>query len=349
MFPNLGNEYFGNSLYAYGKSGIIFLSAVFVLYLLNLFVIKRLRAFTQKTKTLIDDFVLTLFANRVLPLIYLGAFYFAVYQLKLAPSIAKTINIAALVVLVLQVTRMMTAIVSVLLHYYWKQGKVMQQDSMAAKTVTTIAKAVIWGLAAVFVMDNLGFNISAVVAGLGIGGIAVALAAQNILGDLFNYFVIFFDTPFEYGDFIIIDDHMGVVENVGIKTTRIRSLGGEQIVIANSDLTSSRIRNFKRMQQRRVLFKLGVVYGTSYEKMKKIPLILREVIESIKDTRFDRAHFQGYGDFSLNIEVVYYLLSPDYNVHMDVQEKINLAILERFAAEQIEFAYPTQTLYVNKV
>jgi len=206
----------------------------------------------------------------------------------------------------------------------------------------------VWSIAGVFILDNLGYNISAVVAGLGISGIAVALAAQTILGDLFNYFVILFDRPFKRGDFVIIDDFLGVIVHIGIKTTRIQSLWGEELVFSNTDLTSSRIKNYKKMEKRRVLFKLGVTYQTTSEQIKKIPQIIRGIIEKVEDTIFDRAHFQSYGDFSLDIESVYYVIGNDYNKYMDIQQQINFAIKEAFEKEGIEFAYPTRTLFVNK-
>ncbi len=197
-------------------------------------------------------------------------------------------------------------------------------------------------------LDNLGFKISAVIAGLGIGGIAVALAAQAILGDLFSYFAILFDRPFEVGDFIILGEYLGTIEHIGIKTTRIRSLSGEQLVFSNTDLTSSRLRNYKRMGKRRVVFKLGVTYQTTLKQLKTIPGIIENIIKGVKDTTFDRVHFSSYGDFSLIFEVVYYVMSRDYNKYMDIQQVINFAIKKEFEAGGIEFAYPTQTLYLTK-
>ncbi|MCK4428221.1 MAG: mechanosensitive ion channel family protein, partial [candidate division Zixibacteria bacterium] len=193
-----------------------------------------------------------------------------------------------------------------------------------------------------------GFKISTVIAGLGIGGIAVALAAQAILGDLFSYFSILFDRPFEVGDFIILDDYLGTIEHIGIKTTRVRSLGGEQLVFSNADLTNSRLRNYKRMAKRRVVFKLGVTYQTTLEQVKEIPTIIKNIIQNITDTVFDRAHFSSYGDFSLVFETVYYVLSRDYNKYMNIQQEINFAIKEEFEKRGIEFAYPTQTLFLEK-
>jgi small-conductance mechanosensitive channel len=193
----------------------------------------------------------------------------------------------------------------------------------------------------------MGIDITALVAGLGVGGIAVALAAQNILGDLFASWSIVLDKPFLVGDFIIIDGYSGTVEHIGLKTTRLRSLTGEQLIFSNSDLLKCRIRNYKRMQERRIVFSFGVLYETPLEKLKEIPGIVKDIITSIENTRFDRAHFASYGNYSLNFEVVYYVLSSDYTVYMDIQQKINLALFEEFQKKDIVFAYPTQTIYVS--
>jgi small-conductance mechanosensitive channel len=223
-----------------------------------------------------------------------------------------------------------------------------------ATSVTTIsalgmfARLVIISVVVLLILDNLGVNVTTMVAGLGIGGIAVALAAQNILGDLFASASIVLDKPFVMGDFIIVGDLLGTVEHVGLKTTRIRSLSGEQLVFSNNDLLQSRIRNFKRMRERRVVFSIGVIYQTPYDKLAAIAAILRAAVETQENVRFDRAHFAQHGDFSLNFEVVYYVLSPDFNLYMDVQQAINLTIHKRFEEQGIEFAYPTQTVFLPR-
>jgi len=219
----------------------------------------------------------------------------------------------------------------------------------ALKGFMSLIRIVVWGLATVFFLDNLGFRINSVIAGLGIGGIAIALAAQNVLGDLFAYFIIMFDRPFEIGDFIVVGDSMGVIDRFGVKTTRISSLGGEQIIISNKDLTDSRVRNYRRMERRRVVFRLGVTYQTPRDKLQEIPGIIAGIIRGIEETAFDRAHFFSYGDFSLVFEVVYYVTGSDYTRYMNIQEQINFRIHEEFEKRKIEFAYPTQTLYLNKV
>ena len=207
---------------------------------------------------------------------------------------------------------------------------------------------VIWVVFITLALLAMGFEITPLIAGLGVGGIAVAFALQNILADVFNSVAIVLDKPFAVGDFVVVGDTMGVVENIGIKTTRIRSLGGEQISVSNSDLLGSRIQNYKRMEERRVVFHLGVTYQTPADKLRAIPEIVREAIEAQESVRFDRAHFQTYGDFALIFECVYYVLTNDYNIYMDIQQAVNLIIYERFGQEGLEFAYPTQTLFVQR-
>jgi len=220
---------------------------------------------------------------------------------------------------------------------------------MAAGALGFLARLGLWTAVLLMVLASLKIDVTALIAGLGIGGVAVALATQNILGDLFASLSIVLDRPFEVGDFIIVEDVLVTVEHVGVKTTRIRSLSGEQVIIANGDLLKSRIRNYKRLRERRVLFGFGVVYGTPYEKLSKAAGIVREIIKSIEKTRFDRAHFKQFGESSLDFEVVYYVLDGDYNLYMDIQQKINLTMLQRFSEEGIEFAFPTRTLYVNEM
>jgi small-conductance mechanosensitive channel len=193
-------------------------------------------------------------------------------------------------------------------------------------------------------LENLGFNVTTLLAGLGIGGVAVALAAQGILGDVFASVTIALDKPFAIGDFITIDDVMGTVEQVGLKTTRLRSLSGEQIVLANTDLLKGRVHNFKRLSERRVEFTLGVAQDTAASKVALIPAIIREAINAQPKTRFERAHFKKYGDANLIFESAYYFGDPDYNLYMDVQQAINLAIQRGLQEEGIISVRPTPTV-----
>jgi small-conductance mechanosensitive channel len=336
-----------NRILDYLISLLTFLIGIIAVRVLKGIILHRLKIWAEKTATTIDDFVIHTFERRLLPLLYFGIFYVATRNLTLNPSLSKAIDVLGVVLLTFFSIRLITALVYYALERYWTKKEIDIDRQRVIKTVLPILKVIIWGIGITFLLDNLGFKISTVIAGLGIGGIAVALATQTILGDLFSYFVIFFDRPFEVGDFIIVGEYLGTVEHIGIKTTRIRSLGGEQLVFSNTDLTNSRIRNYKRMQKRRVVFKLGVIYQTTLQQLKEIPGIIRNVIENVNDTLFDRAHFYSYGDFSLDFEVVYYVLSSDYNKYMDIQQEINFKIKEEFEKRGIEFAYPTQTLYLE--
>jgi small-conductance mechanosensitive channel len=275
-------------------------------------------------------------------------FYLAVKSLTLSAQINEIIKVASLFVLTFFIVRFISSTILFTVSYFIRKQEKGDEKVRQMRGMTVLINVVIWAVGLVFLMDNLGFNISAVVAGLGIGGIAIALAAQTILGDLFSYFVIFFDRPFEVGDFIVVQDKVGTVEYTGIKTTRIRALSGEQLVFSNTDLTNSRIHNFKKMERRRVVFKLGVIYQTTAAQLEEIPKIVRKIIEDQQDTTFDRGHFASYGDFSLNFEFVYYVLGADYVKYMDTQQTINLSVYRTFEEKGIEFAYPTQTLFLNK-
>jgi small-conductance mechanosensitive channel len=212
--------------------------------------------------------------------------------------------------------------------------------------VAFLARLVIWSAVVLLTIDNLGYDVTALVAGLGIGGIAVALALQNVLGDLFASLSIILDKPFVVGDFIIVGDMLGVVEKIGLKTTRVKSLSGEQIVFSNGDLLSSRVRNYKKMQERRVAFKFGVLYSTPVDELEKIPGYVKEIIEGLDQTRFDRAHFQAFGASSLDFEIVYYVLGADYNLYMDIQQTINLGIARKLQERGVGFAFPTRTVHL---
>ncbi len=339
---------FGNSIMIYLMSLVLFTLAVVVIKIFRHVLLGRLKTRARETATSFDDFLLKIMDKIISPALYFGAFYFAVKILILPESFQKTIDMTAVAVVVFSLTRFVIELVAYGFSLYWsRQGKNVAEDR-SLEGILKVINFIIWAFAVIFALDNMGFKISTVIAGLGIGGVAVALAAQAVLKDLFSYFAILFDRPFEIGDFIIVGDYLGAVEKIGIKTTRIRSLGGEQLIFSNADLTDSRVRNYKRMDKRRVVFKLGVVYQTSLAQLKEMPAIIKNVIEKIPDTVFDRAHFFSYGDFSLVFEVVYYVLGSDYNKYMDIQQAINFNIKEEFESRNIEFAYPTQTLYVNK-
>ena len=262
---------------------------------------------------------------------------------------AIALGIAAAVYLLLQVARWG----DVGVHGWLQHYRTRRSAQDAASTTSTaalgfVARTAVWVIIVLMILENFGVNITTLVASLGIGGIAVALALQNVLGDLFSSLSIVLDKPFVVGDFIAVDDISGTVEYVGLKTTRIRGLGGEQVVFSNSDLLGSRIRNFKRMETRRIVFAIGVTYEIGRQQLRAIPAILREVVEAQPQVRFDRAHFKSYGASSIDFETVYIVQTADYGAYMDIQQAINLALFDRFAEEGIDFAYPTQTVYLAR-
>jgi small-conductance mechanosensitive channel len=278
----------------------------------------------------------------VFPSLLLATIYAAASILKLEGS-ARVVTDGIIVVLF---SLMTIRFVIVVVDAFFRRASEREGplDMSRLRPLRSLSVFVVWIAGLLFLLDNLGFDITAVVAGLGIGGIAVALAAQAVLGDLFGYFVILFDRPFNLGDFLIVGDLMGSVEKIGVKTTRLRSAWGEQISVSNSDLTGSRVHNYGRMEKRRVVFHLRVRYGTPVEKLRLIPDIVAEVIGAEEMAAFDRAHFAAYGDWNLSFEVVYNVIAPDYRLYMDMQQRMNLAIYERFEAEGIEFAIPSQTV-----
>jgi small-conductance mechanosensitive channel len=291
----------------------------------------------------------TISRRSLLPFVLIFAAYAGLRVLDLPHRLMPWISSITMVALILQATLWGNA----LSDFFLIRSRMRESEGNGARistlrTAAFVIKLVLAAVAAVLILDNIpGVEITALVASLGITGIAVALAVQNVLSDLFASLSILLDKPFTIGDFIVVDNYIGEVEYIGLKTTRVRSLSGEQLIFSNNDLLKSRVRNYKRMTERRVVFSFGVTYQTPLSKLKQIPSAVRDIIQSCKRARFDRAHFQGYGDFALNFEVVYYVLDPDYNRYMDIQQEINLSIYQYFTENRIDFAYPTQTLHID--
>ncbi|OIP36344.1 MAG: mechanosensitive ion channel protein MscS [Deltaproteobacteria bacterium CG2_30_66_27] len=344
----LQREFRHNRLSEYLVCLTIIIGGIVVVRIVEALALPRLKAWAEKTSSTWDDFLVDRIHRTGVPLAYLGIVQAALRVLTLSPRLERIIDMAGIVLLTLLAIVFTVALVRYGFEEYMRKQGEDATRNRALKGVVSLTKALVWIIGALFLLDNLGFKISTVIAGLGIGGIAIALAAQAILGDLFGYFVILFDRPFEIGDFVIVGDYMGVIERFGIKTTRISSLGGEQIVMSNKDLTDSRVRNYKRMAKRRVVFRLGVTYQTPADRLREIPGIVAEIFREIAGATLDRVHFFSYGDFSLIYEIVYYVDGNDYTRYMDLQEKANLRIYEEFEKRRIEFAYPTQTLYLTK-
>lgn len=310
----------------------------------------RMKTLAARTATDIDDLVIDILGQTKFFVFLTVSLYIGSRYLELKPLVDKIIESATIIAVYLQVALWSSRIITYALGKYVSAKGETSDESAKTYTgvINFISRLVVWTIILLFILDNLGINVTALVTGLGIGGIAVALALQNILSDLFASLSIIVDKPFSVGDTIIVDTFVGTVEHVGLKSTRMRSLSGEQLIFSNNDLLKSRIRNMKRMEERRILFTIGVVYRTPYEKVRAIPDMIRAIIEAEEMTRFDRAHFKEFGASALLFEIVYFVLSPEFTDYMDVQQRINLAIHRTFEEEDIEFAYPTQTLFIEK-
>jgi len=342
----LGQMLLNNTIYDYLISLLIIIIGLVVVRLFKYLFLEKIHNVIKKISESFGGFFNKSIDKRIIPLTYLIIIFVSLNRLSLSSSIDKILGIVFIFVIVVYITLLIQDIIIYTMKKYWEK----KQSNQAQETVFTVSVFIIklttWLIALLFILDNLNIEIRGLITGLGVGGIAIAFAAQTILADIFSYFTIFLDRPFDIGDFIIVGDYMGTVEHIGIKTTRIRSLSGEQLVFSNNDLTNSRINNYKRMQHRRINFKFGVVYETDVQKLEKIPEFVEEIIKSVQKTTFDRAHFASYGDYSLIYQVIYYVEDSDYKVYMDIQESINLKLKEKFKEEGIEFAYPTQSVHV---
>lgn len=340
-------ELWGNTVSDYLIAFGILVVSLFVIQLIKKLVLSRLKSAGETDGILSYKFLIKGVTSFVTPLLYLGSFYLAMQYIETSETADNVITTIYLLVAVYIIIKFAQAVIEfIVTQYSHKAGN--EEDVKRFRPLLGFINFTFYIIGILFILDNLGFQISTIVAGLGIGGIAIALAAQAILGDLFSYFVIYFDRPFELGDFVLFDDKLGVVENIGIKSTRIRTLRGELLVTSNSNLTSARLHNFKKMERRRIVFNLGVTYQTKSEQLEEIPKIIKKIIDDADGATFDRSHFFNYGDFSLNFESVYYVETNDYNKYMDVQQEINLKIYKEFEERGIEFAYPTRTIYTKE-
>lgn len=341
----LQDVFLGNAVKDWGIAIGVFIGVYILVKIFEYLLVRYLKNLATKTKTQVDDFLIEVIHTSVVPMAYFGGVYLGMRYLSFSENVYNVTHIALLVVFTFYVLRIIISAVRFSVYSYLDKQEEADVKKKQARGILIIINVVIWSLGVVFLLDNLGKDVTAIIAGLGVGGIAIALAAQTILGDLFSYFVIFFDQPFELGDFIVLDDKSGNVEYVGVKTTKIRTLTGDLLIVSNTDLTNSRVHNYKKMAERRIVFKLGFIYQTKHEQLKQIPTLIKSIIESVEGVRFDRSHFSGYGDFSLNFETVYYVTAPDYAIYMDKQQEIYLALFKKFEEEGIVFAYPTQTLF----
>lgn len=341
----------GNSGYDYFLAAVFFIGLVIVLKVFQLIILVRLKKLAKRTQSDFDDVLIEIFTKIKPPFYFLIALYFGIRVLTLPDLVNAIVKIFFLLIVVYEVIRASEKLIKYFVQKYLNRvandkNKALSETTI--KSIVVIVRIILWMLGLTLILANLGINVTSLIAGLGIGGIAIALALQNVLGDIFSSFSIIIDRPFEIGDFIVIGKDKGTVEKIGLKTTRLRSIGGEELVVSNNELTSTRVQNFGRLAKRRVDFTLGVEYGTDLTKLENIPQIIREIIDKHELAEFDRCHFAKYGDSDLKFEIVYYVNSSDYKANMDLKQKINLAIYQKFQQEGIAFAYPTQKILVNK-
>lgn len=329
--------------------GVYFLSLI-ILNIFRFSILNKLKHLAKKTKTNWDDVLIKTIESIKLNVYSFVSFAVAVQFINLQGWLDRVVFYVIILVLAYYSVRIVQNFIEYSFKNVIDKRKKAEEnfDPSILNISKGIVKGVLWVMAGIIVLQNLGYNVSTLVGGLGLGGLAIAFAIQNILGDIFSSFSIYLDKPFQIGDFIVIGTDMGVVEKIGIKSTRIRTLQGEELVISNQELTKARVRNFKKMEKRRIVFNLGVTYDTNTKKVEKIPEIIKGIFDSIKIAELDRVHFRNFGDSSLDFEIVYFLNNSEYNKYMDIQQGINLDIKKAFEKEKIEFAYPTQTVYLNK-
>lgn len=343
----LERELYGNTYWQWLLAALIAVVVLVVVRFGIAAIVSRWSNLANRTRTLVDDFVIdTLRATGRLFILAVGI-YAGARALTLPGKVEHDLTRVVMIVVLVQAAIWTNHLLGLWLRHHSvgaRGGDVRQATTLGV--LAFIGRLTVWSLLILMILANLGFDITALVASLGVGGVAVALAVQNILGDLFASLSIALDKPFEIGDVIVIDDIQGTVEYVGLKSTRLRSIAGEQIVLSNADLLRSRIHNYKRMHERRVEFTIRLVYDTPFEQVRRMPDLLREVVEAQPRTRFEHAHFKSYFDWGLSFEVAYYVLDPDVQVFMNTQQAINLEIYRRFESEGIYFALPSRSLYV---
>ncbi|MGH8130464.1 MAG: mechanosensitive ion channel family protein [Steroidobacteraceae bacterium] len=333
--------YFGNTLRDWAIAIGLFVLWLTVLPLLRAGIARRLKELHpgHRSEPALKIALMLLRATTRLFLVAVAA-WLSLRWLKMPPNVDRAAQVAILVILWLQIGLWATKLVGHLIDQ--RPGHDPSAAGAASLNILRfLGIAGVWIVALLMLLANLGVEIMPLVAGLGIGGIAIALAVQNVLGDLLASLSIALDKPFKVGDFLVVGEEKGTVEFIGIKSTRLRSLSGEQIVLSNGDLLKSRVRNYKLLFERRISFTIGIVYETQRELIRQVPGMIEEAIRAQSKTRVDRVHFASFGDFALIFEAVYFVLDPEYSTYMNIQQAINLRLLDEFAKRGIEFAYPT--------
>lgn len=343
-------EIFGNSAWRYLLTIVLIFIYYYFLNYAKVFIVKKIKRFESSSRFHYFFDPLSYALKRTSHLfLFAVSIRLSLMNLHINPTVDKSISIFIFLAVILQLGFWLDAAAQLLTDFWIRKSGNLTPESTVVNLVKFTVKLGVWIVLGIVFLDNLGVNVGTLITGLGIGGIAVALAVQNILGDLLCSLSIALDEPFEVGDSIVLGNVRGTVERIGIKSTRIRSVSGELIIVSNSDLVKGQIQNFKKMKERRVVFSVGVPYETSLEKLKEIPQLIKEVIDQQTHTRFDRSHLLTLGDSSLVYETVYFMLLSDFSLYAEAQQEINLQLLKRFQDLGVEFAYPTQMQYSKNI
>ncbi len=340
----LALELWGNTVQDYAIFAGITLGVYLIFSIVITFTMKRLAKLAKKTKTNLDDVIITALRKLKWP-IFVIIVLITVPTLLTVHEYVSTFSRYAIIILL---TYAAIRTISRFLDYFTNESIKKEGHSNFLKPFSTILKVALWGIGGILILSNLGYDVTSLIAGLGIGGIAIALALQNVLSDIFSSLSIYFDKPFKPGDYIRLDDKEGLVKSVGIKTTRITSVQGEELVVPNNTLVSSNIQNFGKVKKRRIQFAIGICYETPLTKVKKAKKIIVETIKKQKNIEFDRTFFKTLGESALEFDIVFFVKSSEYKEYLKLQEKINFEIMQKFEKEGIHFAYPTQTVHVKR-
>lgn len=344
------NQINSSSIDSYFMALIIFAISILILRIFKFVIIKKLKKITDKTESKYDDMIIDIVDKigwyfYVLLSLYISFHYLDSLHFGLASEIKTILYYIIITILVYRVAK---AIQTLIDHGTDKLAQRKDIDVSAIELLNRVVKGALWLVAIILILSNMGYNVTTLAAGLGIGGIAIAFALQNVLGDIFASVSIFLDKPFRKGDYIIFGTEEGVVKQIGMKSTRVEALQGQEIIVPNKTLTDTTVHNYKKMDYRRIVFSFSIKYETSTAELEKVPNIVKDIITNLKMVRFGRTHFSKFGDFGYVFETVYFIDSGDYDKYMDIQQEINFAIKKHFENERIDIAYPAYSTYLQK-
>lgn len=355
-YLNLDAIFWNNTVHDYLLAFAVFFGCYLSIRVIKYVIVKKLKKICKKTKNTFDDFLVDLLSQINIVAFFIISIYIGLLTLNVPILLQKVVYSLFVITLTFQIIKIVQHIVDFAILKYAERAEKIDKDPIdetVVKFSVSVVNITLWTIGFLLILSNLGYNVSSLLAGLGIGGVAIALALQGVLGNLFNSLSILFDKPFKTGDFVDMgSDLAGTVKEVGLRSTRIKNLRGEEVIVPNSDVMASRIHNFKKMAKRRVVFNIGVTYDTPLKKLKAIPEIINTIILNQEDTSDKegeyRTHFVQYGDSSLNFEILYHVTTNNYDRFLDTQQAINFEIAEVFEKEKIEMAFPTRTIYMKK-